>query len=144
MFLIIFQLFFLLKLAFNKRVRSVKAKRDKLNAEMRQRNSPQPESSPSEGALPVDDSSACTCVKCSIVYHEAKIKGTTPDEIKCTLKYQQKLVNCSKTSSDTTADESLSPAPTPPKNDFAQFETKLFNIKNELVNSLEIRHYYFN
>lgn len=44
-----------------------------------------------------EEASACTCVKCSIVYHEAKIKGTTPSEIKCALtctRCQQKLVNC--------------------------------------------------
>lgn len=224
------------KLAFNKRVRSVKAKREKLNAEMRQRQQQEQQEdqveveeevaqqqngedlnhrvssesdqqqTPSTAAITKqsgeeEEANACTCVKCSIVYHEAKIKGTTPSEIKCALtctRCQQKLVNCKccsasasstanqsgQTKSDrcctavntieaTTESECLSSTPvvnsvnsvnsasvcpnepkTPPtqstatsnmsqsvtgspsvafKNELNQFESKLFNIKNELV-----------
>jgi hypothetical protein len=198
-------------MAFNKRVRSVKAKRDKLNAELKQRqqessNNTDTDSTTNKSTNKEDEktaivansgekeeaneeTNACTCVKCSIVYHEAKIKGTTTSEIKCALscsRCQQKLVNCKccKTTTTTTCENdittanhhssstalnmspvssssnhlnsggdsakvvNLSASSSSPnssysssssstsqslKNEFVQFENKLFNIKNELV-----------
>lgn len=200
-------------MAFNKRVRSVKAKRDKLNAELKQRQQESSNNSEIDSTTTTnkstnkedektaivtnsgekeetnEESNACTCVKCSIVYHEAKIKGTTTSEIKCALscsRCQQKLVNCKccKTTTTTTTCENdittanhhssstalnmspvsstnhlnsgdsakvvnLSASSSSPnssyssssssstsqslKNEFVQFENKLFNIKNELV-----------
>lgn len=97
------------KMAFNKRCKSVKMKREKLNAEIKKRYSEQSHSKPTESISSssstaateainfensTNNSSLCTCVKCSIAYHEAKIKGITDvNEIICS-KCANKLLIC--------------------------------------------------
>jgi hypothetical protein len=94
------------KMAFNKRCKSVKLKREKLNAEIKKRYSEQSHVKPAESISSTatseainfetntNNSSLCTCVKCSIAYHEAKIKGITDvNEIICS-KCSNKLLIC--------------------------------------------------
>lgn len=151
------------KIAFNKRLKSVKLKREKINAEMSNRN--QLKQTTCTRALDnpnhlSEQAEPCTCVKCSIVYHESLIKGivssssTAPSAASVSVACSKcKLNNCkcclasNSSSSSTNSDLSSnlddkprskdfeSTAKKSPgfKEEFDQFEEKLFNIKNELV-----------
>lgn len=71
------------KLAFNKRCKSVKAKRERIDQEYKQRLQQTPQLNPStiisSPSITVTHHNSgeepCMCVKCSIVYHETVIKG---------------------------------------------------------------------
>ena len=182
------------KLAFNKRCKSVKQKRDKLNAELFKRqeqhhqqqqksltvdvcndnnntvilddNQQLPMSPSNIKVNTIEPHELCTCVKCSIVYHEALIKGITDIHAIVCKKCKNKLVHCKccssyqtspllgncnsngftlspslSTSSSNTSSNRFSVSSistenigrTTSKDEFVQFEDKLFNIKNELV-----------
>jgi len=155
------------KLAFNKRCKSVKLKRDKLNVEIGKRKTgglgrleEQEQNEIGENAKEVkaDQMELCSCVKCSIVYHEAMIKGITDINAIVCKKCSNKLIGCkccsSNLSSASLASSSrasienlesqtktvlggLEGGPkakqSPVKDEFTQFDEKLFNIKNELV-----------
>ena len=173
------------KLAFNKRCKSVKVKRDKLNVELAKRKTKdlsrveekveehvesgrqqqQQQEEPAEAQIEL-----CSCVKCAIVYHEALIKGITDIHAIVCRKCNSKLIGCkccssnlssaslsagnssaltNLTSSSRNSVENLDsqsrinsagvevvktkPANTPFKEEFSQFDEKLFNIKSELV-----------
>lgn len=144
------------KMAFNKRCKSVKLKREKLNVELKQREECLKSKHVRASAAFAEtqqqcneqESSACTCVKCSIVYHESLIKGINPVTQcnKCNLKSSTGCKCCTATSpTNTNPTESQlqqqqpQQLPTKPnattglKDDFNQLEQKLFNIKHELV-----------
>ena len=173
------------KMAFNKRCKSVKQKRDKLNAELQKRHQDQiqqqqrlsievnniettmvlseepfsPSKTNDQSQAQHNQQELCTCVKCSIVYHEALIKGITDIQAIVCKKCKNKLINCkccsSYMSTNGNGNGCLSPTPSSNstgnnrfsmsslsteqnvrqsiKDEFVQFEDKLFNIKNELV-----------
>ena len=178
------------KMAFNKRCKSVKVKRDKLNVELAKRKTKdlsrveekveehvengkqQQQEEPAEAQIEI-----CSCVKCAIVYHEALIKGITDIHAIVCKKCNSKLISC-KCCSSNLSSASLSagnssaltnlttssrnsvenldsqsrmngvdvvktkPATTTPfKEEFSQFDEKLFNIKSELV-SLNYRFFF--
>ena len=178
------------KMAFNKRCKSVKVKRDKLNVELAKRKTKdlsrveekveehvengkqQQQEEPAEAQIEL-----CSCVKCAIVYHEALIKGITDIHAIVCKKCNSKLISCkccssnlssaslsagnssaltNLTSSSRNSVENLDsqsrmngvdvvktkPATTTPfKEEFSQFDEKLFNIKSELV-SLNYRFFF--
>lgn len=124
------------KMAFNKRMKSVKLKREKLNIEIKQYETNEPAATTSPPILTnvlkhkednfLDEEETCSCVKCSIVYHESLIKGTTD------LNTQSRP--CNKCSSSSSSSSASIQSPRQTKN---TFDEKLFTIKNELVNLSE-------
>ncbi|RNA41380.1 hypothetical protein BpHYR1_011939 [Brachionus plicatilis] len=137
------------KIAFNKRLKSVKSKRDKLNLEMKERQSGQLNGHrvTPDGA-DASQTDLCNCVKCSIIIHEALIQGLqNVHEILCK-KCHSKLNSCKcilsrescisqeKINLECNGDKSSSPSHLKNslnKTELNHFEDKLFNIKNELA-----------
>ena len=113
------------KVAFNKRSKSVRLKREKLNTEWKNlHNSPVKDQSINRPeSTHAHNPDECKCVKCTISYHETLIKSGK--------------------ASDTPKKQQLKQEPQelPKSNDqsseMPQFEEKLFNIKSELVNLSE-------
>ncbi|CAF0894003.1 unnamed protein product [Brachionus calyciflorus] len=149
------------KLAFSKRLKSVKSKRDKLDREMRNKNLKK-ENVTNVVKSPIDEKleEMCTCVKCAIVIHEAHIRGchniheilctkchTQIDLCKCCIRNENNkgIISVDVNLTETGKLESDLHSPKTNncsdniivKNGFSQFEEKLFNIKNELVNLSE-------
>lgn len=138
------------KMAFNKRCKSVKLKREKLNAEMKQRHHQLNNNNNKKKQEEIKETQVekvCTCVKCSILYHEAMIKGfsnlneiqTKMANCKCCSTHSNHLNNrTNSTTNNETNTENLNDKKTLNTNTNNtnvkdKFEEKLFNIKNELV-----------
>jgi hypothetical protein len=125
------------KMAFNKRMKSVKLKREKLNIEIKQYETDETISSSiltnvlkqKEDNLLEEET--CSCVKCSIVYHESLIKGTTD------LNTQTRPCNKCSSSTSSSSSSSSSASIQSPRQTKNNFDEKLFTIKNELVNLSE-------
>lgn len=130
------------KIAFNKRIKSVKLKREKINIEIKERNARQVNeqkfirNSLNESFINQD---LCNCVKCSIIIHEALIQGLqNVHEILCK-KCHSKLNNCKcKQNNPSQVNENSKRLWA---NESNNFEQKLLNIKNELV--FVIINYYY-
>lgn len=131
------------KMAFNKRLKSVKLKREKLNIELNQRNQTKEDTSLSKSKEhhQLDSDTQCTCVKCSINYHESIIKQVNDTKTCNKNQNEHDLAKQSTSSinSNTTISNNNEIVLTEltKKQDVNQIEEKLFNIKNELVNLSE-------
>jgi trimeric autotransporter adhesin len=111
------------KMAFNKRCKSVKLKREKLNLELQKRQQQKQQEKPvqaEEGPveqlsnnnhtqpLKLQNLEICTCVKCAIIYHEALIKGITDVNAIICNKCNYKLIYCKCCSGSSTSSSSSS------------------------------------
>ena len=107
------------KMAFNKRCKSVKAKRDKLNDEIRKREEEKHPvvintlTTTTTTTAHCHSNEACMCVKCSIVYHESVIKNInsrTGEQLKvcCTSTKLGKVVESSASVSPSASSSSSS------------------------------------
>lgn len=139
------------KIAFNKRLKSVKLKREKLNFELNERKTRSFEKHKlvtNNINEPYADQDLCNCVKCTIIIHEALIQGLqNVHEMLCKRCHSKlKICRCNpsnenfntkeNTSSDNDYKKTLMNSDQ--KNisssgDVSNFEEKLLNIKNELV-----------
>lgn len=125
------------KIAFNKRVKSVKLKREKINNEINEQN----ERQVNEQKLmrnrhneSFSNQDLCNCVKCSIIIHEALIQGLqNVQEILCK-KCHSKLDTC-KCSQNRIKKETNGINKKLWTKESNNFEQKLLNIKNELVST---------
>lgn len=150
------------KMAFNKRTRSVRLKREKLNSEWLQMSgvnrdeSNNPILGVAKQQIPTSvklmsqqrhDPETCKCVKCSIVYHESLIRGVNDTKSAVCRKCGVKLVACTcctsssgsmGSSEEQVSVEKIESGTTGQSNvKKDEFEKKLFDIKNELVNLSE-------
>lgn len=97
------------KVAFNKRSKSVRLKREKLNSEWQarfqlnqtQHQTPQKQQQPApnfkyleETPVQKHDPQTCKCVKCSIIYHETLIKSVSDMKTSMCRKCSIKLTAC--------------------------------------------------
>ena len=95
------------KMAFNKRSKSVRLKREKLNSEWQSRFSNHTQTPQKQVATPrllkLDDTQTpqqkhdpetCKCVRCSIVYHETLIKSVSDMKTSICRKCANKMIAC--------------------------------------------------